>query len=141
MKKMFDFLSMIDFSNSDQFSEKELEDRAILIGIVAEIILSKKLFRKNEELKDFISAKFNLDLLEYIYKSRTLLLARVIRLLESAGKEQLQDYIDKVTEFIIDYDKKTKMTFNESGVQRKNKKKNTLETIDSWRKVISRSHE
>ncbi|HFI0633822.1 TPA: hypothetical protein ACGO2G_000280 [Streptococcus suis] len=61
-----------------------------VIGIVSELILSKQVFRKNSEIEAFILEVFNLKLKSYLYKSRTLLVARMTREIvnqEISGKQ------------------------------------------------------
>ena len=50
-----------------------------LIGIVSELVLSKEIFKNNIDIEDFIVNVFNLRFKDYLYKSRTLLVARLTR--------------------------------------------------------------
>lgn len=50
-----------------------------LVGIVCEIVLSKEIFKNNSEIEEFIVNVFNLKFKNYLYKSRTLLVARLTR--------------------------------------------------------------
>lgn len=139
MNSLLRHLTEIDFSNSADFSEKDLQERAVLIGVVAEIVLSKKLHTKNETLKEFIDSNFAIEYGEYLYKSRTLLLSRLIRLIESSNKETLQSYIDNINAFLTGKnEQENKQTPNQGKNSKgKSKRKSTMDSIDSWRKVIS----
>lgn len=59
----------------------ELKNKSIpkykLIGIVTELIYSKKIFKKNKDIKIFINDIFSIELKEYILKSRTLIVAKI----------------------------------------------------------------
>ncbi|MCR8866887.1 hypothetical protein NQ109_28585 [Priestia megaterium] len=143
MKKILNYLTDIKLSNSKGFSAKELEDRAIFMGVMAEILLSRELFSKNSDLRIFIKNIFNLEPLEYLFRSRTLLLSRVIRIIESSEKDELRNYISRVSSYIdktyaADSDEEI---LNKQKSYKKNKKKNTVEMIDSWRKVINKDND
>ncbi|AXN39627.1 hypothetical protein [Peribacillus butanolivorans] len=141
MKKILSYISEIKLSNSKNFSSLELEDRAVFMGVVAELLLSKELFKRNEELKSFIKVVFNINPLEYLFRSRTLLLSRIIRIIESAEKDELKKYIENVYIYIektTDKENKLKPAPNKTNKKGKN---NTIDTIDRWRKVINRNNE
>lgn len=50
-----------------------------IIGINTEIILDEEVFKRNEEIRPFLEAIFNLKFKDYIMKSRTLIIARTSR--------------------------------------------------------------
>lgn len=50
-----------------------------LVGIVCELVLSKEIFKNNTDIEAFIIGVFNLKFKDYLYKSRTLLVARLTR--------------------------------------------------------------
>lgn len=70
----------------------ELKNKSIykykVIGIVTELLLSKKIFVKNLEIRFFLMQVFNLELKEYIMKSRTLIVAHLIRKIENIENEE-----------------------------------------------------
>ncbi|HEM3480986.1 hypothetical protein ACS6Y5_04710 [Streptococcus suis] len=75
-----------------------------VIGIVSELILSKVIFQKNDEIRKFIKEVFNLELKDYLYKSRTLLVARLTREilkqeLSSKQTRLIYDFIEHKIEF------------------------------------------
>ncbi|MGG4490829.1 hypothetical protein [Metabacillus idriensis] len=141
MKKILNYISEIKLSNSKNFSSQELEDRAVFMGVVAELLLSKELFKRNEELKSFIKEVFKINPLDYLFKSRTLLLSRIIRIIESSEKDELKKYIDSTYLYLekpANIDNGLKTVPNKTN---KKGKGNTIDTIDRWRKVISRNNE
>lgn len=150
MKKILSYLNEIEFSNSKGLTPIDFEHRAMFIGVVAEVILSKEFFSRNEDLKTFIQSVFKKEMLEYVYKSRTLLLSRVIRLIELAEKDQLIKYTDEFYFYIenINLEKNKNDLSIESDIESKSyisnkrvKKRANLDTIENWRKVIDRNHE
>lgn len=73
------------------FQNNEYKD---LIGLSTLILFSKELFPKNTDIEPFIKEVFNLSFKGYLYKSRTLLVARVnkyiyINLTEKEVKEKI----------------------------------------------------
>ena len=75
----------------------KLEFYSVVIGV----ILSTDLFKKNKDLKVlFDEFKVEIPLKDYLYDSRTALLARVIREIESSEKEILAFNIRLVREFM-----------------------------------------
>lgn len=74
-----------------------------VIGIIAELLLSKKIFNKNSDIESFLEKTFNLYFKTYLYKSRTLLVARVIREIiaienENTYKKKLYVFIEEKIE-------------------------------------------
>lgn len=50
-----------------------------LIGIVSELILSRKIFKKNSDITEFLKKVFNIEYKEYVIRSRTLIIAHISR--------------------------------------------------------------
>ncbi|MDW0114362.1 hypothetical protein QT711_14285 [Sporosarcina saromensis] len=77
-----------------------------LLGIVSQIILSNELYKKNNDMKDFLKYVFNLEFKDYVMASRTLILARTVRYIEKCSEEnyliykkRLYKYVDQKIEF------------------------------------------
>ncbi|WP_121615191.1 hypothetical protein [Virgibacillus halodenitrificans] len=66
--------------------------RVSLYSVLVTILLSKEIFNKNDDIKDFLQA-MNIHYKGYVYKSRTLIVARVIRDIKSADDEKLHLYL------------------------------------------------
>ena len=60
-------------------------------GIIILAILDTKLFPRNSDLPVFIEKVFELNLKDYVYASRTLIIARVIRKLEKLKKDEIHN--------------------------------------------------
>lgn len=58
-----------------------------VIGIVAELLLSREIFRANDDIRDFLDEIFSIRFKDYLYKSRTLLVSRTIRVLLSMDNQ------------------------------------------------------
>ncbi|WP_336153927.1 hypothetical protein [Bacillus sp. 204(2023)] len=70
-------------------------------GIVSEMILSKEVFLKNSDINEFLKLVFEVEFKEYVMLSRTLIVARVIRILVKYSesdylscKKRLYKYLD-----------------------------------------------
>ena len=59
-----------------------------IIGIISELILSNELFSKNTDIENFLKDIFGMELKAYLFKSRTLIVARVTRVIVSMDKEE-----------------------------------------------------
>lgn len=86
------------------------------IGIVSEIILSREIFQSNAQLEDFLRDVFSLSFKPYLFRSRTLVVARTIRVILSTKddmmfKTQLYNFIQELIEK-FNQENKTKNQFN-----------------------------
>lgn len=61
-----------------------------MYSIFSILILSKKQFSKNTEIKEFLD-KFNINFKEYVYVSRTMVLSRTLRKIERADEELIKN--------------------------------------------------
>lgn len=76
-----------------------------VIGIVTMILLSHKLFKKNVETRDFIifvfdENVFNKNYKEYVIASRTLIVARTVRLIEKLSDKDYVIFKKKIYKYI-----------------------------------------
>lgn len=82
----------------------ELKNKIIpkykIIGISSELILSKELFKNNIDLVSFIEVVFSTSFRPYVIRSRTLLLARISRLINDCSDEQLFNVKTKLYSYI-----------------------------------------
>lgn len=76
-----------------------------MIGIVTELIYSKTIFNQNKEIFDFVKNTFDYELKDYILKSRTMIVAKVSRIIinsenTTAYKKELYKFINfQIEEF------------------------------------------
>lgn len=86
----------------------ELKNKTIykykIIGIVSELLFSKKIFLKNSDINYFLMQVFKIQFKEYVMKSRTLVVSHIIKIIfmledeNSYRKELLQFINDKIEE-------------------------------------------
>lgn len=111
------------------------QSKLLLMGSLYEIILNKEIFKRNNDLKKFVNQDLNnylkLDLYvkDYVFKSRTLLVAKVQRVIyEKAEYKDIVDFIYFLNNAIF-YEKETKIK----------DKKNSLDedkVINNWKNYI-----
>ncbi|PSB69493.1 hypothetical protein C6345_01825 [Bacillus sp. LNXM12-2] len=77
----------------------ESVDSIEVLGISIALIYSKEIFKKNEDLKNFLIKVFDLQFLPYVMKSRTLIAARVSRTLVKLNDEEIHKIKLKILEY------------------------------------------
>lgn len=75
--------------------------RINLYTIMITAILSKKIFVKNSDIPEFIS-KLNIHYKDYVYRSRTLVVARIIREIEKSDKTKLLVFVSELKELLFE---------------------------------------
>ncbi|QRZ33086.1 hypothetical protein [Lactococcus cremoris] len=120
-------ISKIDY---ELYQESDDKLKSQLYGYFTTLILSKVYAPMNSDLED-IMKKFNIKFLPYVYKSRTILLSRVIRIIEKKSNQDLSTMLDSLKEYLDSADikedslkKDTKKTD-----KKKRKKKNIFDDI------------
>lgn len=73
-----------------------------LYPIYINLLLSKKFFRSNVDIKPLCN-DLSLDFKDYVYRSRTLLVARTIRSIELANQEDLLTYVKVAKKYVYSY--------------------------------------
>lgn len=74
-----------------------------LYGYFVTLILSKNYAPMNSDL-EVIMKEFNLNFLPYVYKSRTILLSRVVRIIEKKTEKELSSMLDSLKEYLNNVD-------------------------------------
>lgn len=92
-----------------------------IYAIYIEILLSHDLFKHNVDIKPFCK-KLNLSFKDYVFRSRTLLVSRFIRLIEKADTKSLILYKNAADSLIKSYSKNNpkKAKNNKSKMQSTN---------------------
>lgn len=76
------------------------QKRVILFSSYTYIILSKEIYENNPEIRKLIS-NLNLDFKDYVFRSRTTVVARLIRILEKAPESDINFYLDTIMEILF----------------------------------------
>lgn len=93
--------------------------RINLYGLISAVILSKTIFKRNSEISVFLEL-VNITVKDYVMKSRTLLLSRIIRDIEKMDADQLK----KIQKETVNY------LFSIQNIQEVTSKKNKRNSID-----------
>ena len=93
--------------------------RINLYGLMSAVILSKTIFKRNSEISVFLEL-VNITVKDYVMKSRTLLLSRIIRDIEKMDADQLK----KIQKETVNY------LFSIQDIQEVTSKKNKRNSID-----------
>ncbi|MFL1674439.1 hypothetical protein [Paenibacillus dendritiformis] len=138
MKYINEFLELN--SKEDDDVEKML---FLSIAVLSEVILDKKYFANNKDLKFFTNEVLEQDYKEYLFDSRPALYARIIRDLRTSKAKDLGNFKkieEMIQEFIASYPKvedRTSVDNNENSKRLTSKKtKTNPKVISDWRSVI-----
>lgn len=119
-------------------SIKEISTQKLMLpAIFAELIFTKNIYFKNDDLRKLTKDILNLEYKDYLFKSRTLLFSRVIKdkYINSSDEEIFKSLIS-----IQDLIKKQEFNYTASKkvlTPSKNKKTSSQQqVISEWRKVI-----
>lgn len=96
----------------------------VLYGGFAAVILSKNLFPKNSDIKKFLEIN-GIFLKEYVYSSRTQLIARMIRVVQNNSFEENKKLVTALEKVISQYE----LEGNNEKKPEKSNKKNTVDQL------------
>lgn len=99
----------------------ELKNKTVpkykLIGIVSQLLLSRKIFPANIDIEKFLEDIFQLEFKTYLFRSRTLIVARVTREIlssenDSVYKNKLYNFVQEKIENLKEETKNEKNEFD-----------------------------
>lgn len=100
---------------------------SFLYGFMSSYILSGS-FKKNIEIKESLS-NFGFNYLDYVYKSRTIILSRVIRDIENFNTEQLIKFKNQLVDILLKEQVKNKEQSKEKNEKKIRKNENYVSKI------------
>lgn len=121
-KELYRFMSMIKESRVS---------KEMFIGTIVMMMLNKKIFDKNISLSKFVNEAFNLSLPLYIVRSRTLMVAKICRIIFSCDNDTITIYRNNVfnlLENMIPADNNV----GQNKAYRNKMLKNGTSSMDSW---------
>lgn len=71
-----------------------------LIGITAELLLSREIFPKNSQIEDFLNDVFRVKYKTYVMKSRTLMVARCCKVISTCEEKEYNIYKRGILKFV-----------------------------------------
>ena len=111
--------------NTEQITEQ-------LYGLYTYILLNRNMFKRNSDLKNFIEPIFekinvyytkDIQFKDYVYKSRSLVIARFIRIIEKSNNNVRNELILNAETLLLDEQK------NDGQVNKKRKRKNIVDDL------------
>lgn len=109
------------------------ESKSFLYKNLIPLVLSKKIFKNSNELKKFIKDILDLELHDYVYRSRTILIGKITRHINSLSLEDVIKLNQLVENFLIDLVKSLK-----GSEEQKNELKNKKSAFARWNEYISK---
>lgn len=71
-----------------------------IIGIIVELIFSKKIFKKNAEIQEFLENIFNYEAKDYILKSRSLIISKISKIIVTNDEKEKENLRKKIASFV-----------------------------------------
>lgn len=87
-----------------------------LYPIYTNLLLNKNFFKSNNDIKhlcNYLSLTFK----DYVYRSRTLLVARIIRSIERSDQKDLLTYVEVAQKYIYAYNDKAEKNIKNSNTK------------------------
>lgn len=102
-------------------------DKIVLTGVIVHLLTSKEIFKRNIDVKEFLCTCMDIDLPDYVIKSRTLIISRVVRILVSIDNSQIQILISRIQNYF------SYPIFEKKKTARR---KNENDKLESWLKGL-----
>lgn len=108
-------------------------------GVIADIIFTKNYYNRNKDLKEFTLKVLNKDYKDYLYKSRTLLYARIVKdLYREEDTDLLLESLYNIQNFISnEKDVNIEDVKQSTNIKVSHKKSNHQKVINEWRSIIN----
>lgn len=100
-------------------------DLKTFIGLNTLLIFSKELFRKNSEIEDFLQSVYGIKFLPYVFRSRTIVVAKLSRLIKDFDEKQIVKHLKKISLYF-------EMESSATTDRKKPKNENANEKLDKW---------
>lgn len=105
-----------------KLQSSELE-QSEFIGVLCGIIYSKEIFPHNKDIVPFLNIVFNKSYLQYVLNSRTLIVARISKVIMTLDENELENSRKKVIKYFI-IERNNKFHYQ--------KKKNANDKLNVW---------
>ena len=121
-----------DVKNIKLYLKKNDVNKVELMGIMGILIISKDLIRKNIDVGNFVKDVMGVNFPEYVIKSRTLISARVNRILVDIEDDaEIRKIRKKVLEYLDDIENE-KLPDELEKTTKKAKKENETQKVKKW---------
>ena len=124
----------MNFEEIKHYLAKEDIDKINLMGIFGVLIIKKNILKKNSDVGEFIEVTLGKKFPEYVIKSRTLMSARVNRILLN---EEDDIALENIWKNILNYLQKQEERIDlKENTYKMQKKKNENDKIKKWLKGL-----
>lgn len=117
-----------NINNISQFYRNSKVSKEAFIGIIVSLLLDKQLFRTNSDVGEFIKFIFDIELPLYTLRSRTLMLARICKIINDTDDKSLENQIKRTYTFI----KKITSESETVTLSHSTDKNNSLTNMNKW---------
>lgn len=120
------------------------ENKNEIYNMIIPLVLSKKFFKNSKELKEFVENVIGFEIASYAYKSRTILLGKIIKIITEL---QLSDSIElnkKLTLFLkksTETNSKIKDNSEKNGKKKKSPNNLSESLFQTWNNYIKKDKE
>ncbi|MCB5311956.1 hypothetical protein [Yersinia intermedia] len=114
-----------------QFKNKKVS-RETFIGIIVSLILNKELFKTNQDVVKFTSLAFDLNFPMYITRSRTLMVARICRVLFNSDEKSIEKFSNMTSIYLNNIlSQQSELNLNTAD-KYKNTRNDALSNMNKW---------
>ena len=125
-----------DVKNMKSYLRKNDISKVELMGVMGIIIISKDVIRKNADVGEFVKYTTKIKFPEYVIKSRTLMSARINRILVNIEDESEVRRINRKVLEYLDNIENEKISDGAEKTIRKVKKENKNDKLKKWLKGL-----
>ncbi|AOM39689.1 hypothetical protein [Xenorhabdus hominickii] len=104
-------------------------NKEFFLGLVITLILSKEIFKKNSEVALYLDNVFKVVFLPYTVRSRTLISAKISRVIIELSNKEIENLSSLTVNYIIN---NHELKNEKKPVAKNNKKGNALSNMDKW---------
>ncbi|MGY0374433.1 hypothetical protein [Clostridium sp. JNZ J1-5] len=117
------------------------ENKNELYSILIPLILSRKFFKNSKEKKDFVENVLGLIVADYAYRSKTILVGKIVSSINVLEIQEAVSINNKVNKFILDVSKANKIAKQDLEVSKATKggKKKEASFFSNWNTYINES--
>ena len=127
---------MHDVKNIKLYLRKNDVSKVELMGVMGIIIISKDVIKRNTDVGEFIEYVMKIKFPEYVIKSRTLMSARINRILINIeDNSEIRKIIRNILDYLDNIENENKSNEPEKNIK-KVKKENENDKLKKWLKGL-----
>ena len=96
------YIATIKIISKEKINDNNEIRKLIIASVINNLILSKKLFKRNAQIEEFLKNQFQIELKKYMLTSRTLLCGKVTKTInEINDEEKLETLLNNLYNILI----------------------------------------